>query len=350
MEKPQDQDSTESQEGPRELSEAQSSAERKSPAEPTASERPSRSALRKRRRRARTVRLSAIGAGVLAAGAVAAYIVFGTVTVPVADGTKVELSKTDPCSDFRSLDIDCKVSFSHSDSVDRDDLISQSTPAGFSLMRPSSIELSYSSGPAQSKFPDILRQDYDGAVAELYDLGITVGEVKTVQKDDLGANRIVSSSIKAGETVRSGSKVNLEISADTVELPALKGLTREQAELDLENLGLKPEIIEVANSAAPGTVVSQSPSTSKVAKGSKVTVSVAKAEEVKSIKVPNVIGLKEDEAQSVIAAAGFKNITVVKVESSKATEALVSNVAPGVDQTVGSDSNVVIVISTPESK
>ena len=185
---------------------------------------------------------------------------------------------------------------------------------------------------------------------ELYLSGIEVGEVKSVEREDLGANRVVSSSIATGTPTKSGTKVTLEVSTETVALPELKGLTREQAELDLQKLGFEPEIIEEASTDPVGTVVSQDPVAGDVVKGSKVTVRIANAEDIQSIKVPSVVGLTEDEASGILAAAGFKNIAVVEVESSKATDRRVSHVVPGEGRTVRSDSNVVIVVSIPEAQ
>jgi len=305
--------------------------------------------LRRRKRRNRTLRLSAVGAAVLVLAGAGAYLSFGTASIPAAPKTNAELAQTDPCESFSALDAKCTVSFDFSDSVERDGLISQSVPAGFSLTKPAAIELTYSSGPAESEFPDILRQNYDDAVAELYPIGVELGEVTTVERDDLGPNRIVSSSIEPGATAKNGSKVNLEVSAETVVLPELSGLSREQAELDLQKLGFDAEILE-ENSASPaGTVIGQEPAAGATAKGSKVLVKIAKAEEIQTLKVPAVVGLTESEAQSIIASAGFTNIAVVKVESSKATDERVSHVAPGEGRMVRSDSNVVIVISIPET-
>jgi len=306
-----------------------------------------RRALRQRKRRRRNALIGAGIAVVLVAGG-ATYYEIGTVEVAKAPARYIPTDEANPCDPFDELEINCVATLKHSDSVPRDELISQYPSEGFHLVKPGGpARLVYSSGPAHSKFPDILRQDYSTVQKDLYALGLEIGEVKTVEKDDLGPNRVVSASVDRGKTVKSGTKINLEISAETVKLPELKGLTREQAELDLEKLGLDPEFIEETSSEAPGTVVAD-PSDMKVAKGSKVTVKIAKAEDIKSIKIPDVVGLKEDEAQSLVAAAGFKNIAVVKVESSKATEELVSNVVPGEGRAVRSDSNVVLVISTPE--
>lgn len=305
--------------------------------------------LRRRKKRRKLIRLiSIISAALLASGV--SYYLLATTVVPSAPAYYVELSADDPCEEFEAIGATCSVSFKHSDSVARDKLISQEPAAGFSLIKPAVAKLVYSSGPERSEFPDILRQDYDEALKELYLIGVEVDEIKTVEKDDLGPNRIVSASIEAGKTVKSGAKVNLEVSAETVDLPELKGLTREQVELDLEKLGLDPEIIEEASIDPVGTVIGQTPAPGTVAKGSKVTVKIAKAEEIKSIKVPTVIGLTEDEANGVLAAAGFKNIAVAKVESSRATEARVTTVAPGEGRSVRSDSNVVIVVTIPEAK
>ena len=304
--------------------------------------------LKKRRRRNALIG-SSLSVLVLA-GAVT-YLSLGTVEVPQASRSHSPVDKSNPCDRFDFLEINCSLEFKNSSSVPRDDLVSQYPSSGFHLFKPEGpVRLVYSSGPAESKFPDIVRQDYKSSLKDLYAIGVEVGEIKTVQKDNLGPNRVVSTSVKPGQIVKNGTRVNLEVSAETVELEDLKGKTREQAQLDLEKLGLDPEFIEESSSEPAGTVLSQNPGADTVAKGSKVTVKVAKAEEIKSLKVPDVVGLKESEAQGLIASAGFTNIAVVKVESSKVTEPLVSSVVPGEGRTVRSDSNVVIVVSIPETK
>lgn len=278
------------------------------------------------------------------------YYALGTATIPEASDHNAELEEGDPCSDFAELTSDCTVSYEHSDEIARDQLISQNPAPGFSLVKPSQIELVYSSGPAESEFPDIIRQNYDEAAEELYLAGIEIGEVKSVERPDLGPNRVASASIEPGTPTKSGTKVTLEVSTETVALPELKGLTREQAELDLQKLGFDPEIIEESSIEPVGTVIGHEPAAGAVAKGSKVTVKIAKAEEIQNIKVPAVVGLTEAEASGLLAAAGFKNIAVVQVQSSKATDERVSHVVPGEGRTVRSDSNVVIVVSIPEKQ
>lgn len=304
----------------------------------------------KQNRKKKRIGWTVAGALALILAAGGAYYAFGTSIVPEATVSNAELEKNDPCSDFKELTSNCSVSSEHSDKIIRDQLISQSPSPGFSWTKPSSIELVYSSGPAESEFPDIIRQDYDAAVKELYLSGIEVSEVKPVERPDLGPNRVVSASIETGTVTKSGSKVVLEVSTETVALPELKGLTREQAELDLQKLGFEPEIIEEASPEPVGTVISQDPAPGDVAKGSKVTVKIAKAEEIQNIKVPSVIGLTEAEASGLLAAAGFKNIAVVQVENSKSTDERVSHVVPGEGRTIRSDSNVVIVVSIPEKQ
>lgn len=340
-------------ENPQDRPEQQNRSER--PEAVTATESPTtltRMAIKQEKHNRRKKRIGWTVAGALAlilAGA-GAYYAFGTATIPEAAASNAELEEGDPCGDFAELTSNCSVSFEHSDEVLRDGLISQNPAPGFSLSRPGKVELVYSSGPAESEFPDIIRQDYDDAVEELYLAGIEVGEVKSVERPDLGPNRVVSASIEAGKLTKSGSKVTLEVSTETVALPELKGLTREQAELDLQKLGFDPEIIEEASTEATGTVIGQDPVAGEVAKGSKVTVKIAKAEEIQSIKVPTVVGLTEAEASGLLAAAGFKNIAVVQVESSKVTDERVSHVVPGEGRSIRSDSNVVIVVSIPEKQ
>lgn len=308
-----------------------------------------RAAIRKKTRRKRRI-LFASGALLATFAISGGYYSFGTATIPEATNSLSESSTADPCAQFEDMEVECSVDFSYSDEIKRDGLISQSSAPGFAPVKPASIELVYSSGPASSRFPDIIRQDYDAAVEELYARGIEVGKITEVERADLGANRVVSSSISTGKSTASGTKVDLEISTQNVDLPDLSGQTREQAELDLSKLGFEVKIMEESSLETAGTVVAQVPAAGSVAKGKTVTLTVAKVEEIKSLTVPVVIGMTEESAQATVAAAGFTNIAVIKVESSKATSALVSHVVPGEGRNIRSDSNVVIVVSVPEAQ
>lgn len=277
------------------------------------------------------------------------YVALNSTVVPTAPSLQDKASESKICEEFANAFDSCSVTLAPHESIARDSLVSQSVDPGFKINPAKSIELVYSSGPESVKFPNLIRKSYDDAVKDIYSSGLEIGKVTVSDKADLEPNRIISSSVAVGETVKNGTAIDLEISSETVVIPDFAGKTKEQTELDLKNSEVSTTFIEKISDKPQGTVIGQSPVAGKVSKGSKVEITIAKPDEVKNIKVPSVVGMKEAEAQGAIAAAGFKNIAVVKIEGYKVTEALVTHVVPGEGRTIRSDSNVVIVISTPGS-
>lgn len=286
-------------------------------------------------------------------GSIAVAIGFGLVflggnlPVPIAPQS-IGLNDSDVCEDFSKIFEYCEVEELFSDEVEAGELISQSVPAGFNLFPGESISLSYSKGPERVEFPDIVRMDYDKARKLLSELGFEVVRVSKDAETTMGANRIVAASFSRGELAPSGAQVDLVVSAEQVELPHLEGKTRQQVEADLDGLDLEIIFDEKESDQTPGVVLSQEPQAGAVAKGSAVRVTFAKAPEIASIRVPQVVGLTEVEAQGILAAAGFSNISVVKVESSKAEKELVNQVVPGVGREAESDSTILLVVTIPE--
>lgn len=308
------------------------------------------SALKRPREKRRKTKML-LPAGLLAVGALgAAYIIANTVVVPTAADIHENGSKESLCEPFLKSFDSCNVELVADNETPRDELVSQSVEPGYKLNAPDSIELIYSAGPDSVEFPNLIRKNYEDAVKELYTSGLEVGEVTVTDKADLEPNRIVSASVATGEVVKNGTAINLEISSETVEVPDLLGKTKEQAELDLEKIEVTPIFTDQISDKPQGTVISQTPVAGNIAKGSKVEIGIAKPEEVTNIKVPSVVGKKEDEAQGIIAAAGFKNIAVVKVEGYKVTEPLVTHVVPGEGRSIRSDSNIVIIVSVPPAE
>jgi len=285
-------------------------------------------------------------------GIIAVAIGFGAVflggNLPVPSAPQSIGQAANVCQDFKKVFKHCEVEELFSDEVESGELISQSVPAGFNLFHGDSIRLSYSKGPERVKFPDIVRMDYDRARQLLSELGFEVVRVSKDAESTMGSNRIVAASYDRGELAPSGAQVELVVSTEQVELPNLEGKTRQQVEVDLNGLDLEIIFDEKESDQTPGIVLTQDPQAGTVAKGSTVRVSFAKAPEISSIRVPQVVGLTEMEAQGVLAAEGFSNISVVKVESSKAEKELVDQVFPGVGRETESDSTILLVVKVPE--
>ena len=104
---------------------------------------------------------------------------------------------------------------------------------------------------------------------------------------------------------------------DQVEVPATIGLTRVEAEKLLDEQGFKVEVTEEPNATVDaGRVISQDPAAqTEVDKGSTVKLVVSSGEE--QLKVPDVVGRTQPEAQFILTSEGFK-FTITEVEDGTA--------------------------------
>ena len=225
--------------------------------------------------------------------------------------------------------------------------MNQSVAAGERVKKETKVVLSYSNGPAESDFPDIVGKNVDAAVAELYELGIHVSDVKLVDSKGKEADLVVGSSIESGATVTNGTEVSLEVSNGKVTIPDWKGKTREAVTTSAKKLNISVTFKEEENEGASGIVLSQSPSPGETAASTEVVVTVSKAFKSKDIEVPDIIGRTAEEAQVELAIAGFRHIKTVTVKNSEVTEKQVTQVVPSVGQIGKSEENIVIIVSEP---
>jgi serine/threonine-protein kinase len=103
----------------------------------------------------------------------------------------------------------------------------------------------------------------------------------------------------------------------TFEMPDLRGIELNKATKILEGLELVIDsmLYEFSDTVTEGKIIEHSPPAgSIVSKSTKVTLYISKGENPESI-IPDVTGLSEDEAISMLEDAGFKKITVISEES-----------------------------------
>lgn len=100
------------------------------------------------------------------------------------------------------------------------------------------------------------------------------------------------------------------------DVPAVVGLSLDQAVQKLQDEGFKSDISSQPNPEDQGIVFEQRPSSGSSAdEGSTVLVLVSKGPE--TVAIPNAVGVTEAEARDRLAEAGF-TVTVVKVFSDEA--------------------------------
>ena len=143
-------------------------------------------------------------------------------------------------------------------------------------------------------------------------LDLTVFAFETKQSD-VKDGTILEQDVKAGDTVKRGSQINVVIAgkgdstSEMVKIPSVIGKTKSSAKSTLESAGFSVtfEYGDYNDSVAADVVTAQSPSAKKqAAKGSTVTVTLSPGQ--KPITVPNVVGASQSHAESALAGAGLK--------------------------------------------
>lgn len=143
-------------------------------------------------------------------------------------------------------------------------------------------------------------------------LDLTVFAFETKQSDEKDGT-ILEQDVKAGDTVKRGSQINVVIAgkgdstSEMVKIPSVIGKTKSSAKSTLESAGFSVtfEYGDYNDSVAADVVTAQSPSAKKkAAKGSTVTVTLSPGQ--KPITVPNVVGASQSYAESALAGAGLK--------------------------------------------
>ena len=130
-----------------------------------------------------------------------------------------------------------------------------------------------------------------------------------------------------------------------VAVPDVVGDPASQATRRLRNADLRPETRLVTSSRAPGTVVKQTPSAgNRLASGGVVTLDVAKARPVVTVRVPQLVGRTVPEAKQSLRSVALGS-SVTTVSSSKPAGTVLSQ-SPAAGAKVRRGSVVSLLVST----
>ena len=147
--------------------------------------------------------------------------------------------------------------------------------------------------------PDVKGINIEDAKKSLTALGLKV-EIAYEESDTVDEGVVMNTNISAKTELQVGSTVTLTVSSGTkgVEVPEVSGYTFDEANSRLVNLGFLVNKVEAySDTIEAGIVVSQMPlSGNKAPKGSVITITVSLGKEETKIRVPNFIGMSEEDA------------------------------------------------------
>lgn len=174
--------------------------------------------------------------------------------------------------------------------------------------------------------PDVKGMNVDDARNTLTGLGILT-EVVYEESDSVAEGVVISTDVSVGAQIEKGSTVTLTASAGTqgVEVPNVVGLTFDEANTQLVSKGfLVNKTEDYSDTIESGRVIAQTPADgNKAPKGSVITVTVSLGKEDTKIRVPNLIGLSEQDGTVEAIEAGLTVGSVTHIYSDEVGEGMI---------------------------
>ena len=203
--------------------------------------------------------------------------------------------------------------FDRLDDTVEGEVLSTEPVGGTALEENETVVIVISLGAERVQIPiDLVGKSLPGAERLIQSAGLQVGEISYSYSETIEAGMIVDVLAPINELPLGGS-VDLLVSDGRVPVVipiGLEGRAVSEVEAVLETLGLVSRRIGVRDEFVPkGYVVAfEPPSQSSVRGGSEVEILVSTGPEPRPI--PDVVGLSVDAAESRLAAAGFRSISI----------------------------------------
>jgi beta-lactam-binding protein with PASTA domain/predicted Ser/Thr protein kinase len=198
--------------------------------------------------------------------------------------------------------------------------------------------------------PQLLGKDQQTAEQLIEQAGLKVGKVSTQPSSVEQEGQVINSDPVSGVSVEKGSSVDLVVGAgpNTLQVPNVVGLTRDEAVANIKNAGFTGSInTEQVNSLKDqGTVVSVNPAGgSQAAKDTSFTLGISTG----TIPLPDVTGKSEREARDALVEAGFSagQITTTSVERDDVARGTVVGTNPGRATNVGAGDTIELQVAVP---
>jgi eukaryotic-like serine/threonine-protein kinase len=189
---------------------------------------------------------------------------------------------------------------------DIDKVFATDPAAGSSVPRLTEITLTYGTSPDQIAVPDVAGLTPQEAQAKLSATGWGFAQgTDTVEVDDTAkVGKVAQQTPQAGVKAAKGAVVTVLLGKgpDTVQLADVKGQSIADATSTLEGAGFKVVPKEADSDQDQGQVLSMSPNPGRVAKGSTVTLTVSKGNQ---ITMPDITGMSVDQAKTKLNQLGW---------------------------------------------
>ncbi len=213
---------------------------------------------------------------------------------------------------------------------------------GAAFLLPSLFEDS----PEQVQVPDLIGMTEAQARAAIGDAGLAVGQPEYVADADVARDKVVKQDPNRDTFVDPGATVTITVSTGKpmTSVPAVVGQDRSTARATMESANLVAAFVEKESDEPKDQVIETDPAAGEqVPEGTKITVYFSDGPE----KVPNVVGMTENEAEQALKQAGFKAFVTTSNDTEEPKGTVINqNPEGGSEQPEGT--SVTIVVSSFE--
>ena len=276
------------------------------------------------KKKRKTLVVVSVLVGLLVIGiATAVYMVLNPGTKQVAVPNVVGALQASAEATLKEQGFETKVETVESDDANKGKVVDTDPKAGVQAKAGSVVNLKVGVGSNQLPMPDVKGKSFDEASKMLKEAGFT----GTISKEDMDPAKEAADAVKdqaqetepaAGQATAPDQAITVRIATGKSAVPDFSGMTAEQARSLASEKGFKNKVNVVEKESteqAAGKVFAQDPEdgTALDRKSGKITITIAKAAPT-TAKMPNLIGMDENQASQAFKNAGFTgNLRITKV-------------------------------------
>lgn len=165
--------------------------------------------------------------------------------------------------------------FQYDDNVAEGNVISTTPAANSKAAKDTQIKMIVSKGAQKKTVPDVRGKSEADARSEIQAAGLTVGSTSTQHDDSVAKGNVISQSVTPGKKVSAGTAVNLVLSSGSDKVSIQNFAGKDEEELlswaSQNGLNASKQKDEYSSNYEEGTIISMSPASGSVSKGSTIT-------------------------------------------------------------------------------
>ena len=283
------------------------------------------------KKKRKTLVVVSVLVGLLAIGiAAAVYMVLNSGPKQVAVPNVVGALQAAAEATLKEQGFETKVETVESEDTSKGKVVDTDPKAGVQAKTGSVVTLKVGVGSNQLPMPDVKGKSFDEASKILKEAGFT----GTISKEDMDPAKEAADAVKdqaqetepaAGQATAPDQAITVRIATGKSAVPDFTGMTADQVRSTASERGFKNKVSVVekeSTAQAAGKVFAQDPEegTALDRKSGKITVTIAKAVPT-TAKMPNLIGMDENQANQAFKSAGFTgNLRITKVTTTDPTK------------------------------